>query len=706
MRMRIGALVWLSVVVSLAAVHSASAIGPYCGCANYSASPSCDAQSCFPACQQQSRVRYQLVWENVQEKRWHTCYKTVQKIVDKQVCKTVWKTETQTVQCPQEKIVYNDVPKEILERVSKTVLQDETFTVYKQVQDIQWKEVRCQTCRKVPVVEYRDCVEVINKPVYANETRTHQIQKQVCEQQMRECVVQCTKPVSETQYKTICCQVCKCVNETQVKNCCTTVCRDVPETCYKECVQKICKPVTTLKCVKRLVRECVDETYCVPGRTYTEWVDQCCTDCCFDPCSLTAPVSVRKVRVTHQCPPQICTRKVWKIRWVTEQVPCTTNEYECIRTKVPYIVHRQVRENVVSQVPYVVPRMVRGAYVDEKGNASEISGPGLKFQENAVARKQVPYQVTRMVTEIQKRQVPFTVTRCVTGAYVDEKGIGYDTEGPGRKFDEKGVIKTQHQTCTYVQEQKVTKVPYTVCKNVIEEQVRKVPHCVCKMVPETCTRKVPHTICEVQKRVVTEKVATRVCEMKPVTVTVQRPTTVIEKVSCPVNETVKVCVPEIKWVKKLRRVAVAESPCSMPCQPSLLNPCNSCPPASISCQQPCLNNTCSSSVCPSCQIGTICDKCQTCTKATCQTCSCREDSCCLLSRFRRWVRSSSSCETTTCKTESTPCPTTCTTCNDSCDPCRENLLQRLFRSRFCCTNPCSDPCSQVVPTAVVPSVKN
>ena len=116
-------------------------------------------------------------------------------------------------------------------------------------------------------------------------------------------------------------------------------------------------------------------------------------------------MTVRKVRVTRQCPPKVCTRKVWKVRCITEQVPCTTYVYECVRTKVPYTVHRKVMNNVVRQVPYTVARQMR-AYVDEKGNVSEVEGPGMKFQESAIARKQVPFQTTTMVTEVQKRMVP------------------------------------------------------------------------------------------------------------------------------------------------------------------------------------------------------------------------------------------------------------------------------------------------------------
>ena len=58
------------------------------------------------------------------------------------------------------------------------------------------------------------------------------------------------------------------------------------------------------------------------------------------------------------------------------------------------------------------------------------------FKEGAVARKSVTYPVTRMVTSIEKHSVPYTTSRCVRGAYVDDKGVGHDSDGPGRSFKE------------------------------------------------------------------------------------------------------------------------------------------------------------------------------------------------------------------------------------------------------------------------------
>src|SRR5262249_4892731 len=147
-----------------------------------------------------------------------------------------------------------------------------------------------------------------------------------------------------------------------------------------------------------------------------------------------------------QEPPQTCTRKVWREKCVTEQVPCTTNVTECVREKVPYTVTRRVTEMVTKQVPYTESRTVRGAYVNEKGEAFECEGAGRTFKECAVVRKEVPYTTQRMVNEVVHKQVPYTVTRCVRGAYVDEKGEAFTNEGAGRTFKEGAVARTTYTT--------------------------------------------------------------------------------------------------------------------------------------------------------------------------------------------------------------------------------------------------------------------
>src|SRR5438128_151020 len=66
----------LSALVALFAAMPASAND--CGAANAAgAANACDACS-YPAYKMRTRTKYQLVYDTVVEKRWHTCYQTVE----------------------------------------------------------------------------------------------------------------------------------------------------------------------------------------------------------------------------------------------------------------------------------------------------------------------------------------------------------------------------------------------------------------------------------------------------------------------------------------------------------------------------------------------------------------------------------------------------------------------------------------------------
>ena len=82
MRLRMAAPVVVALVSLLMIAGSASA--QHCGACGFSIfkKPACDAQSCFSPCQEQNKVVYKLVYDTVQEKRWHTTYKTVQETVN------------------------------------------------------------------------------------------------------------------------------------------------------------------------------------------------------------------------------------------------------------------------------------------------------------------------------------------------------------------------------------------------------------------------------------------------------------------------------------------------------------------------------------------------------------------------------------------------------------------------------------------------
>src|SRR2546421_624028 len=93
---RMGALVLVVLASLFGANRAADASG--CGAGGYGCcpQPTCDAQSCFPAVQKQCRVSYQLVYDTVHEKRWHTCYQTVQETVMRNVTKTCYREEQRT----------------------------------------------------------------------------------------------------------------------------------------------------------------------------------------------------------------------------------------------------------------------------------------------------------------------------------------------------------------------------------------------------------------------------------------------------------------------------------------------------------------------------------------------------------------------------------------------------------------------------------
>jgi hypothetical protein len=178
-------------------------------------------------------------------------------------------------------------------------------------------------------------------------------------------------------------------------NCC--------DPCANQCKTNNCDPCFD---------PCACKTFHLFNRGGNACNDSCCNNnnnCCSTPC----------------CP----TRKVWRVKCVTEQVPCTTYVTRCVTERVPYTVCKQVHYNEMRSVNYTVRRNVRGAYVDAQGLGHECDGPGRTFKECAVARKLIPYTVCRNVTCIEKKLVPYTVTRCVRGAYVDAVGAPTGSAG-------------------------------------------------------------------------------------------------------------------------------------------------------------------------------------------------------------------------------------------------------------------------------------
>ncbi len=697
MKMRKGAPLLFALATLLSAVPVASA--STCGAVSYACCDGCgDAQNCFSVCQQQNRVCYRLVYDNVMEKRWHTCYKT--ECYTNQVTKTCFREECQTRFRECHVTRYKDVMVECCKQVQRTCWKEIQCTECRPCIEHCVKDVECCVRRCVPKCCEKECCYTVCVPKYEQHCHVHcgQVQKQICEQHCKECCHTVCREVCETRHREVCCQVSKCVEECCMKQVCVPCCHEVQETCWKTCTKRICEPCTTYKTVTRRVVECVEEpctplfpglrglfnglgnrsvgceTGCGNNACGNACSDACCRNTC-DPCCDRAGRFLDRFRAGFHggdcCDPcatsNVCcnscalvpTRKVWKVRNVCEQVACTTNVTRVVCEKVPYTVCKKVVTNEIKNVPYTVRRNVRGAYVDDKGCAFECDGPGRTFKECAVARKLIPYNVSHMVSTVEKTMVPYTTSRCARGAYVDEKGEGFACEGPGRHFQEGSSYKIAktYTTCCMVQETRVKKVPYTVYETVIEKQIKKVPYQVCRMVPHTVCKKVPYQVCEIEKHMVCKKVPYTECVQQPYTVRCKVPYTVVENVPC--TRRVKVCVPEEVCVKRARLV-----PVTVTCDPGCGNACG---------------NGC-------------CDK-------GCGTACCDSHSCFLERLKQRWF--ASLCSTGCCEDH---CQTGCN------DYCREGLLQRFFRNRFACEPTCGESgcstggCGGATMAPVAPSV--
>src|SRR5262245_6091087 len=236
MRMRLGAL--LAVVTGLVAQAQLATAG-HCGAANYSSCPQpvCDAQVSFSSCQQQGHGPCRLVYENVMETRYRTCYQTVQETVMKQVCKTCYREEPRTT--------------------------------FKTCKDTCYKEVHCPFTTKVPVTCYKDVPCTVCKPVTVQKVQTvkAQVAKQICEQGVRCVYDPVCKTVQKTCYRDLGpAQVCRPSPQPVYKDVCTTCYKDVVETQYRCEKRKVCKPVTYMKTVTHKCNEWVEEQYTVPGK--------------------------------------------------------------------------------------------------------------------------------------------------------------------------------------------------------------------------------------------------------------------------------------------------------------------------------------------------------------------------------------------------------------------------------------------------------
>src|ERR1051325_454889 len=402
MRMRKGAPLLFALLVLLSAAQAASA--SFCGAGRFSIfkNANCDAQCCYSSCQQQNRVCYKLVFDTVEQKRFHTTYQTVCETVNKQVTRTCFKDECKTMYRDCHVTKYKDVVQECYRPVQRTCYKEVQCTTQQRVVEHCCKDVKCVTRRCVPKCCEKDCYYTVCVPKYEQHCRvqTCQVQKQICETHCREVCNKVCRQVCEQRCREVCCQVSKCLETQCMKQVCVPMCRDVTEQCVKTVTRRWCEPVTTMKTVTKRHVECVDvpiEPCASPGlfgRGLPQRQGCCdnqggirlaqrggpCGDPCIDPCSgkcfhlfdrvqrrggdacgdACGPQGCNKERIVCS-KPMPATRKQWHVRCVEEQVPCTTYVTRCCVEKVPYTVCRKERYNEMRNVPYTVRRMARGA---------------------------------------------------------------------------------------------------------------------------------------------------------------------------------------------------------------------------------------------------------------------------------------------------------------------------------------------------------
>ncbi|MCY2948287.1 MAG: hypothetical protein NTZ71_08945 [Planctomycetota bacterium] len=448
MKLRLGVPIVAALVGLLGFTPAASA--SHVGAGNFSSccNPCDDAQGVFSSAWRLFKPRYQLVFDTVLEKRWHTTYQTVNETVLKDVKKTCYREETRTCYKPctetvcktvQETVMkpvystnYRNCEFTITKPVTRTVCKEVEETKFKPVYETAYKECKYTTCKKVPVQCERECSYTVCKPVCEVENRTvcGQICKNICEDHVKECVSYVCKPVCETTMKECAYTVRKHVVEECMKEVRCTEWRTEVQHCEREVTRTVKKPVTEMRTISKLVGEWCTEEYTVPGRKMVKWVRE--QECEFDPCTCKCVCKPGKwTKCETQCPDQVCSRRVYRTRTICCEVPVTKNVKECIVEKVPYTVCKKVPVTVCKQVPVKVSKVVC-----------------------ETCTKQVPVTTTRMVSEKVVKSVPYTTRRVAHGAYVDSKdGMGYADPGEGRSFVEgakyqKVVTTTRLTQCT------------------------------------------------------------------------------------------------------------------------------------------------------------------------------------------------------------------------------------------------------------------
>jgi hypothetical protein len=352
--------------------------------------------------------------------------------------------------------------------------------VYDTVMEKRWQTCYRTVCETVPKMVcktcYRDECKTVCKPCTTIEYK--ECKFNVCERVpvtcMKECCEIVCKPVQEVHCHKCCHQVCKCVQETVMKNVCCTEMKECQETRYKCYKHKEWKQYCYNKSVKHRCGEWVTEQVCVPHKV--RYVEEC-RDVCFDPCTCQTHCKRWKTCKSWcgEGQPEIKCKKVWKSNCYYEQVPCTKWVKETRHERVPYTVCVQVPHKVVKQVPVTCSRQVCGAYVDEKGVAHDCEGPGRTFKEGAQICRDVCETTTRMVQETVRKQVPVTTYQTVNKVCVKQVPV---------------------KVCKMVETTVHCRVPYKVqvCEQCVVK--RRVKECVEVCVPKKVCRRIPVTVCE------------------------------------------------------------------------------------------------------------------------------------------------------------------------------------------------------------------
>jgi len=607
-----------------------------------------------------------------------TKHKDVMEESTRQVRRTCWKDVQCTHLKPRVETCYKDVECVVRRCVPKCIEKECHYTVCVPKVEQHCHTQRCQVQKQICEQICREVCQKVCRPVTQTCYRDVccQVAKCVEECHMRQVCVPCVKDVVRTCHKNVTRRICEpcttmktvtrrvieCVDEPcnpcrdglggwlgngPIRNllnrlgqgvacgdgACGNACPKTGDACRPAVGSRICRT----DCCDPCFDPCACKTFHLADRIRSRLAanacaDNCKGDACGNACG-RGPILGRNA--CGSCAPVPTTRKVWRVKCITEQVPVTRMVTRFVTESVPFTVCEKVRYTEVRNVPTTVRRIARGAYVDDKGVGHDTDAPGRKFTEKAVARKQVPYNVTRMVSTMERKTVVHNVPRVVRGAYVDDKGKGHGADAPGRAFKEGAHFDVSRVTTTtrMVQEQRVKKVQHIVNVMVEDRRINRVPYQVCKMVPHTVTKKVPYTVCETEKVMVPRRICYTECVKVPYTVRCMVPYT--ETVPCQVTKQVKVCVPVTVQIKKARLVPVTVSREPGPGAPS--GPNAPCGPGAPCAQGPC------GKACPG-------------------------DACCNRLGNRLFGRA---------------CPN---------DFCREGLLQRVFRNRFCC-DPCSSPCS-------------